>query len=651
MLGVLITLVFSVGAACFGHLLIRRLTRQLDLTCRIGVAGLVGLAAIGLLTLFIGLIPGGLRWGVYPIALIVLASAAMVFRRGSPIKAPARPEGLTLLLLAGVGLALVYSLVGVLAPADTVEWDSLAYHLAVPKLWLAAGHIYPISFIHHSNFPFSVDNLYIWGLLWGGEAGAKAFTLAFHIFGTLAIFGMTRTKFGTAAAWWAIFAWLTIPAVLWLSGTAYIDVQNGLFAGLGILFGASFLAGERREDMLMAAIALGFATGSKYTGLQTIFALGVVLLVGFGVSKRWGAGIKYGLSIAGVALAIASPWYVKNVAWVGNPVYPFFYEKLGGKNWSDYNARIYQHEQQTFGAGREFVPGQDYVSGPLQPQRIGHAILGLAYQPGRYINPDPINGNGFPIGALGATALAAMMAWLFSGRATRWEGGVLAAVLVSLAMWFVLSEQSRYIIALCVPLCVLLGGGIVRLRAGPVLAGVTVLQALYSFYLLKVFRIDQQLQAVTGQVDRGQYLKATVGFYEPAQSLNEIVGSGKVALYDEVFGYLLDVPYIWANPGHTTELGYEKMSTGDDLARSLRAHGITHIYLNLSIYPRGDESVQKWAAAAGLRGAPVPYSEAEREEKMADLGWRWKILLAEAVASGKLRLVNAFGSRLIFAFE
>src|SRR6202011_1887734 len=115
-------------------------------------------------------------------------------------------------------LAILFATVSVLAPSDTMEWDTLAYHLAVPKLWLQAGQIQPISYIHHSNFPFAVDNLYIWGLAWGGEEGAKAFTLAFHTYGIFAVFGFARQVYGELAGWWAALTWATIPAVLWLSG-------------------------------------------------------------------------------------------------------------------------------------------------------------------------------------------------------------------------------------------------------------------------------------------------------------------------------------------------------------------------------------------------------------------------------------------------
>ncbi|HVT10991.1 MAG TPA: glycosyltransferase family 39 protein [Fimbriimonadaceae bacterium] len=649
MLGVLITLLFSVGAACFGRLLIRKLTSDLDPALAIGLAGLTGLGALGTLTLFVGLVPGGLSVaGASVIGLICMASAVLVLR-GAKRPEIHFPKGAAALFVLGIAVALLFALVSVLAPADTVEWDSLAYHLAVPKIWLAAGQIQPITFIHHSNFPFAVDNLYIWGLLWGGEAGARAFTLAFEVFGILAVFGLARHVYGGLAGWWAALTWSTVPAVLWLSGTGYIDVQNGLYAGFGIVLAALYVR-EREVSLLwLSGVMLGLATGSKYTGLQTILAVGIVLLGALYLNRNDSErklSLKPMLLAGGLALLIASPWYVKNVAWTGNPVYPFFYKQFGGKHWSEWQGQIYSAEQQSFGVGRE--PGGEKV----EPQRIGHAILGLAYQPGRYINPGQTAGLGFPIGAIGFVVIGAMLLWLISGRTTPFESSSLATVLVSFAMWFVLSEQSRYIVALAVPLSVLAGGGVLRLRAGPFLAGAAVLQALISFYVVKDQRFDAQLQVETGQVTTDQYMSALTKFYEPAQYLNQNVKGGRVALYDEVFGFLLDVPYLWANPGHSNELGYEAMQTGDDLVAALQREGVTYVYVNL--LPAGSDpnnpQFKRWLQTLGLQGSAQPYTLEEKAKLMPDLNWRAKVLLGEAIASHRLVLEKVFERppRLIF---
>ncbi len=239
----MITLLFAAGAMGGGQWLVGRWTKASDPAEALGIHGLIGLGTLGLLTLPIGLIPGGLKWGLYIVAALAVAGAAQVVRSAMDGGFKfSKPEGASLLALLAIGVGALFSLVAVLAPSDTLDWDTLAYHLAVPKLWLESGQIHYIPFIHQSNFPFTVEDLFAWGLTWGGQSGAKAFTLAFFIFGLFAVFGMARKRYGTQAGWWAATAFATIPVILWESGTGYIDVPHGLYGGLGVLLIARFLA-------------------------------------------------------------------------------------------------------------------------------------------------------------------------------------------------------------------------------------------------------------------------------------------------------------------------------------------------------------------------------------------------------------------------
>ncbi len=635
MLGLLVTVLVCVGAIGIGTLKVGRWTGGLDPAARFATHGVVGLASLGLLTLFIGLIPGGFNWGIGLVGVFTLAGwvlLALDFRK-NPVKASI-PKGLDGLFLLAFFLAGFVSLAGVLSPSDTIDWDSLSYHLAVPKLYLQAGQIYPV-FIHHSNFPSIVDYLSIWGLKWGGQSGAKGFTFCYFVLGILAAFGLARGKYGDRAGYWAALAFAFVPVVMWESGTAYIDVSNGIFAGMGIAFAGLLLEDkQKREYLWLSAICLGFAAGSKYTGLQTILAVGLVLLA----FTRNAAGLKTAVLVAAIASAVAAPWYIKNVVYTGNPVFPFFYEKFGGKNWDQRRADIYRNQQLTFGIRQG--PGSD----PL-PLKAGSAVMGLAYEPAKYID------GGQPrIGAVGAAILLSFLLWLVSGRASVFEKSVLGATLISLAMWFVLSEQSRYMVPLVLPLAVLLGGGVRRLQWGPLLAGVAGVQAAYSLWVLETDRVTQQMLVITGKMTPEEYQKATISFYEPAQAINQQVMGGKVALYDETFGFLLDVPYMWANPGHSTEIPYDDMKTGQDFADGMKKLGFTHVYVNAPAMLGARESVDAWYASTGLNGKPVAWPD--HDSTLANWEVKYKSLIADAIAGGQLVPVQQFrGGRLLLKFQ
>ena len=639
--GTVLFLLFVAVALGLGRLALGRAARGLDPAARVGVYGLVGFGFMGLLVYVMGLVKVSESVPVL-FSMTIAIGASLVALRQSGRSLPSLrslafrpPRDLpSLLILGAIALAVLFALTGVLTPSTPLDWDSLAYHLAVPKIWIANGKIAPISFIHHSNFPASADALFLVGLGVGGQAGAKAFMLAAYGLGILSVFGLARARYGERAGWWAALGFAAVPMAMWEAGSAYIDLIHGLYAGLGLWLLAD--DSEDRPHWLLPAILLGFALGTKYTGLQALVVGGVLAIVG---ARRPEA-----VRIAGVALLVGGFWYVKNVLWTGNPVYPFYYSLFGGRNWDAFSAAIYAEEQATFGMGKG--PG---------------AWLGLAAVPGRFTNPDPGRGLGFIFVSLGASGLASLAGWAFAPRVPRLERRAVLACGLMLALWLFASEQSRYILAI-LPILAILGGGLAA-RASVWKAIVGVNAALGLFVFSRTLLPDR-LPFLSGGLTEAEYLggfaredgsrvPGRVPFYEPAQYLNTVARGGRVALYDEVFGSLLDVPYLWANPGHSTELGYAGMTTGDDLANALRREGVTHVYLAF-IGDMADPGNARFAEALGLSGTsggPArPYTPGE-VAAMSDLRLRWKALFADAVARGRFAPDRSFGRKMIYRLQ
>lgn len=622
---------FTLGLAGAARILFGRVLQIQSVEARIGLYGLLGLGLAGWVTLPIGLLPNGLQWGLWVVltpafwGLATLARPA--FQRLGELRFLLdRVRGAEWLFVGAISIGLLFSWIGVLAPSTAGDWDSIAYHLAVPKIWNQAGQIHYIPFIHHSNFPLCVDNLYIWGLQWGGQQGAKAFSACFLAFGLMAIYGVAKEVYGMPAAKWATIAFLGAPVVLWESGTAYVDLAQGLYVGLGV----SLLFHSFNRNYLLGSLLVGLGVASKYTGLQSVLALAVVAAVGLWKSEGAAIAIRRAALSALTAVAVGSPWLIKNEVLVQNPVFPFFYEKLGGKNWDQRRSEIYSREQKSFGVGRN--------DGVLDPTAIGHAMLGLAYQPGRYVNPGQQEGNGMPTGAVGVSGLLAGLFWLISGKVRRFESSAVGWVGLSLAMWFVLSQQSRYLVFILPPLCLLAGAGVRQLITGTLLATTIVLQTAYTLWLVHADSVSDKVRVALGAETPQEYLESRLGFYRAAQKLNEIAADGTVALYDEVFGFYLDVPYFWANPGHCTIIPYDQMKDGAEYADKMAKLGFTHIAINLrAAFPSAEER-QKWLGASGLTGLSAPYSNEEREAILNNWEIRYKALIADACARGRLAL-------------
>jgi len=649
MLGFLITALFGALLATAGATILRRVWPGVDPAEGVGLGALLGLGFVGWVTFFLGLVPGGIGWVWVP-WLVALLGTGWAFRAGSPLNLWRfrRPADREVLFPAIIALLMLIGVINALAPSDSTDWDTLAYHLAVPKVWLAQGLASPIPFIHHSHFPFAVDNLYLWGSQWGGESGAKGFTWLFTVAGVMVIFGAVRRRWGVDTAPWATLAWAGAPIILWQSGSGYIDVAHGLFAGMAAVYLAERVTStadnlSKTAPWIVIGALLGLAVGSKYTGLQTAALLAPLALI-FGARRQ---GIALTLKGAAVVLALTAvigfPWYIRNAVVAKNPVYPFFYERLGGANWDDWRASIYRDEQQTFGVGRT-ATGRDLNALPS-------AVLGLGYQPGRYINPNQTQGGGFPMGAIGAVLALAWPLWLTTGRSRRQPDALFLAIWVGLAfsMWYLLSQQARYIAALAPALVWLVAGLSQASSWRKVVPWLVVPQALITLALLYTVQTQTQLPVVLGRVDVKSYREARVPFARAAAEINRLGPATHVALFDEVFGYLLDVPYFWGNPGHGTFLPYDRLDSGRSWAESLKTQGITHVYVNLQYTTGADRD--RWVQAMGLAEGGAWTAE-ERARMDRDPNLKWKRLLAEAAREHAMIIVPVnLRSGLLFQLQ
>lgn len=642
----IVSLVLALLLAGVGEWVVSKLNPDLDPSARWGLGGLLGLGLTGTLLMPISLVPGGTTLAL-PVGLIVAAAGTYrIFATRSSLQFQ-KPEGPSLLFVLGLAVPVLFSWIGSFAPSTSLDWDSLAYHLAVPKLWLTAGHAYSVPNLSHSNFPAAIDNLFLIGLQLGGQAGAKQFLVASFFFGVLAIFGLARqANWSDQAKWWAALAFASIPMVIWESGTAYIDVPHGLYAGLGLWLAIHSLS---RRNLFLAALFLSLAVGTKYTGFLSIFVASATLFIGSGITGRgWKHGFLIALTLGVASVLLSSLWSIRNVVWTGNPVYPFFYSKLGGKSWDERHAKIYTHEQNTFGVGRPSTKEQpDQAENPLQVGRMGYSIAGLAIVPGRFTNPGQTLGMGFAFASIGAPIILALFGGLAFAKPKSLLGVAVIGSLLTMVAWFALSQQSRYILAIAPVLALTAGWLTTKGAFGQALKGLVALQLLYSLGLLYTNFTSDQIQVDLGKISQTDYQAARISFAKGADAINELPKESKIALYDEVFGYLLDRPYIWANPGHGKALPYDDWSNGDEWAAGLQKLGFTHVYMNL--VPAGSSSVAglRWVQAAGLQGL-VPYSAEERASLLNSFELKFKALSAEAAAKGLMKPVKTGRTWVLF---
>ena len=549
--------------------------------------------AVGLLGFLTRGVLGTLAAGGWVLLIWSLRSAVRPATAISWIRANRLATGIWgfVAVLAGV------TIISALRAPDGMDWDGLSYHLAAPKIYLRAGKILFIPYDSHTQFPFTMEMLFTFGLAFGGTAGAKLFHWAAGWLTAIAVGLWTIRLYangrqvpawgGAAAA--VVFG--SMPLVLWEIGTGYVDLGTAVFQFLALaalLDAVSFREGRPVLDRRRAIIAgtlTGFALGTKYTALLQFGLLGLGLcwlLLRTAPQERgktWGAAAVFVLT----SLVVASPWYVKNWIWVHNPVYPFFYRFFPHSySWTAGAERGYSGEQSLFGFGTGL-------------RAVLNIFWNLAVHGREFFVKSPKNLFGDKLGSLGPI-WAGVLPLVFWGRKLDWRAiACLLYGLASIGIWLLMTQQTRYLLPVFAPLAafvgVLLAGIDSRFvkRTAVAFVGASAVLGLGMHMVMA----ENALRVVTGAQPEREYLReALPGLYDAAEFINQLPVDTKVALYQETRGFYLDRDYFWANPGQHNEIPYDKLKSGSELVDFLRTLGITHVLINFDF--SSDQGTAPW---------------------------------------------------------
>jgi 4-amino-4-deoxy-L-arabinose transferase-like glycosyltransferase len=304
----------------------------LALALGIGVQGtlMLGLAAIGWLhpaALWAAVVLPALP-GIRELRSLADAAASIRGRMGTLTSVERITAALVTVVIAGI------LLVGALAPV--MDWDSLMYHVQLPKLFLERGAMYLPGDGTHLAFLGLFQFLYLPLLAVGATAGpallnaamAGAVGLAMGVVGAR-LFSQRTALLGAIAIWGS-------SSLLLVGSTPRVDVALVFVLFLTHYAVLRALEDDARGGMVLVALLAGIAIAMKYHALPYLAPL--VPFAVWGVWRRHGTrddmgarigatGADVALALA-IALAVAAPWMLKNQAYFGAPLYPFFAERL-----------------------------------------------------------------------------------------------------------------------------------------------------------------------------------------------------------------------------------------------------------------------------------------------------------------------------------
>lgn len=464
-------------------------------------------------------------------------------------RTPDRTQGFDKLLLAMIAVPVVLAFIASLAPPTSK--DTLLYHFAVPKAFLAQGSNAFIEGNIASYLALGTEMHTVWAMLLGGPAGdrageAAAGALSWIFFPLLlaAVFGFAR-ELGISRRWSLIATLMVsaVPTAYHVASSAYIDIALAVYITLAIYALARWWRTLELSWLVFIAIFLGTALASKLTTLFVFAAFALVIV--FRVRTAQAAegentGRIFALGFASLVLAgvIASPWYLRTWAVTGSPIFPFYMNIWPGKaeGWDVERSNLFQGMNAQYG-GYEKTP-LDYLAAPwnistvAQPEIATHfdGVLGVAFLLGLPFLIWALWKFEMPVEVKIGISIAAIMFffWLFSSQQLRYLLPILPILAIGIAAAFEkLGEKANGFKA----------AGQFSIAAAAA-AGIVVSLA---WFLQKA-----PLRAVLGGETKAQYLTRNIDYYPYYQWLNtESKADAKVWLINmRRDSYNLDRPYF-----------------------------------------------------------------------------------------------------------
>ncbi len=216
----------------------------------------------------------------------------------------------------------------------TLSVDTIAYDLPVIGHWIQSGSVWPVTELFplqtHGTYPQSSDLVLAAAIL---PFHNDAF-LRFPAYGAFALTWVALYAAGRAAgavrslAVLFATAFMVLPTTAWLPEVDPPDVIGLAAFAVGLLFCLRRARTGRTSDLMLAAVGLGFAAGSRWYFSSAVAVLGLgwallTVLRGFPlagrvVRVRWHAAAIFLATV----LVTGGFWLVRNWVKTGDPFFP-----------------------------------------------------------------------------------------------------------------------------------------------------------------------------------------------------------------------------------------------------------------------------------------------------------------------------------------
>jgi len=531
------------------------------------------------------------------------------------------------LLLAGLLFIHVVTIL-VLSSVPPVSRDALTHHLAVPKLYLDHGGIIEIPAISFSYYPMNLDLLYLVSLYFGSDIAPKYIHFSFALLSAWLIYRYLRRRLDTSWGLLGALMLLSLPVIVKLSFTVYVDLGLIFFSTASLLFLIQWIEDQYGlKYLVLSAVFCGLALGTKYNGLLILFLLALFVpfvymrsqantgtMDGHGPDTnspvKFPKALGFMVVFIFISLLMYSPWAIRNVIWTGNPVYPLW--------------NAWFNPQEKTMAVDDSDTSQGYASPAGRPKRKplspflkrkllyketfwqAMAVPVRIFFQGKDDDPQLFDGKLNPY-------LLILSCFAFLGIKKdllflKTEKLILLtfSVLYLMFAFFTVDMRMRYVAPIIPPLVILAVMGLrtivthSRKKFSPVIArvsiGVTLAVLLGLFmintaYIYRQFKIVDPFSYLGGQLDRHAYIEKYRSEYPVIQYANvHLLGNDKIlALFLGKRRYYSDREIIFKVG--VFRRAVKKAQSANEIAADLKNSAITHLIIRFDIFKPWSKAV------------------------------------------------------------
>ena len=520
-----------------------------------------------------------------------------------------------IMILIGLLIALILAII-ILSYVPPVSRDALTHHLAVPKLYLNYGGIYEISAFKWSYYPMNLDLLYLIPLFFGNDIIPKFIHFSFALMTAWLIFSYLKKRIDTSYALFGVLLFLSLPVIIKLSITVYVDLGLYFFSTASIVCLFKWIEKEFKiKYLVFAAIWCGLALGTKYNGLIVLFLL--TLFVPFiylrSIHSRMlsqGRAIGYGAIFMIVSLIVFSPWMIKNYIWTSNPIYPLYKSLFNPKkvvpvqiikpdtdspDSASNSSDVVKKPKGRWGhfAVRKIVYGEKWWETAAIPVRV--------FFQGKDDNPKFFDGRLNPI--LFIFPFFAFIRLKKNIPILRTEKKILVmfSVLFLLFVFFQTDMRIRWIGPIIPPLVILSAFGLnemitainkrcsetfAKILKGCVIVFITFLVSLNAFYIIGLFKVVEPMSYISGRVGRDEYIEKYRPEYAVINYANHNIPSNAkiMCMFLGNRSYYIDREVVFSYGLASKEVIQEYSS--EKILVDLKKRNITHLLVRYDLFSK-----------------------------------------------------------------